>query len=591
MTLLPKMIGSATDDTGAVLVLFAVFASVTILLMALVINLGNWFGHQRHLQLQADAAALAAAQVYEFPCTEAVKKEIYKTAGLYGGFTSVVTPEGEQTLPPKEPNVEPYNKQIGNTTQSNIHAEINKKGYFGQPSNGQPSETTTVEKAPCEPEADMIDVKLTETEPPWFFQAFGVKDIDAHARVSVLKESEATGVLPITESQPVEGRVYFVNDDAADETGGDKNYEDEVLATAPLKHSEASGKGGVLWTFAPASVSIKAAHIGVRIALSGKAGTLTTEGETKPTACTHEWVECFDEDGDVVPPLLNISGYSEEKTGTVKVPLTRKVTLSTPAGDTCTDGYFSNYLGGASKEEPCTFTIEAEVAYGAPENSTHHELTDTKGIKITPEVLVNENKKVAGLKELTHEEKGGTIVWTGTGKLPTNIPVTAENPGSAQINLLVACEPKATESFCKSASSEEKGTAKDVQRIFGWGPDGADRVAGASVGEEGGATKDADDFELCTSAEEKEVSEKKHPACEHKLVATIELSGSLVDATKYEKAPYHILYGDNDQDHDDQFVVACPPRCRRLQTPKKKLPQMKKPTKRASRPAAKASTK
>ena len=65
---------------------------------------------------------------------------------------------------PKSPAL--YNEQIGGTSQANIHEEINSKKYFGQST----GDTTTVEKAPCEPEASMIDVKMTETEPPVVLQ-------------------------------------------------------------------------------------------------------------------------------------------------------------------------------------------------------------------------------------------------------------------------------------------------------------------------------------------------------------------------------------------------------------------------------------
>ncbi len=49
------------------------------------------------------------------------------------------------------------------------------------------------------------------------------------------------------------------------------------------------------------------------------------------------------------------------------------------------------------------------------------------------------------------------------------------------------------------------------------------------------------------------------------MAATIKLSGSLQDAVKFNTAegqpisPFHVLYADNDQENDDQFVMTCPP--------------------------------
>src|ERR1700722_6451520 len=90
------------DETGAVLVLFALFMSVAVLLLAFVIDTGTWFAHHRHLQLQADAAAYSAAAKFDYPCTPTVEKEIYQAAGLYGGASTVTAPGGrsETTEPP-----------------------------------------------------------------------------------------------------------------------------------------------------------------------------------------------------------------------------------------------------------------------------------------------------------------------------------------------------------------------------------------------------------------------------------------------------------------------------------------------------------
>src|SRR5882762_4207266 len=80
-------------EDGAVVVIFAVFAPVAVLLAALAIDAGSWFLHNRHLQLQADAGALAAAQAFQ-PCEN---EPIYKTAGQYGGASAVTTPQGDVT--------------------------------------------------------------------------------------------------------------------------------------------------------------------------------------------------------------------------------------------------------------------------------------------------------------------------------------------------------------------------------------------------------------------------------------------------------------------------------------------------------------
>src|ERR1700758_3974327 len=80
----------APSERGAVLVTFALFAPVAVLFLSFSIDIGNTFWHARHLQAQADASALAAAQGFQ-PCEN---NNIYKSAGQYGGAANVITPSG-----------------------------------------------------------------------------------------------------------------------------------------------------------------------------------------------------------------------------------------------------------------------------------------------------------------------------------------------------------------------------------------------------------------------------------------------------------------------------------------------------------------
>src|SRR5438105_14537013 len=48
-----------TSDRGAVIVIVAVWMTSAIALVTFVIDVGHWYEHRRHLQVQVDAAALA----------------------------------------------------------------------------------------------------------------------------------------------------------------------------------------------------------------------------------------------------------------------------------------------------------------------------------------------------------------------------------------------------------------------------------------------------------------------------------------------------------------------------------------------------
>src|SRR6059036_2215902 len=81
------------SERGAVLVLFALMAPVLVAFLIYVIDVNNWNEHKRHLQVQVDSAALAAAAGFQ-PCNN---QEIYSRAGEYSGASSVTTPTGTVT--------------------------------------------------------------------------------------------------------------------------------------------------------------------------------------------------------------------------------------------------------------------------------------------------------------------------------------------------------------------------------------------------------------------------------------------------------------------------------------------------------------
>src|ERR671934_3014534 len=101
---------TARGEHGAVLVLVLLWLPVLVLMAAFVIDVANWFVHKRHLQMQADAAALAAAADWSGAgCDDAA---INARAAEYGGGT--------------------YNAQIGGTAPSRGHLSIKFFANYNQ---------------------------------------------------------------------------------------------------------------------------------------------------------------------------------------------------------------------------------------------------------------------------------------------------------------------------------------------------------------------------------------------------------------------------------------------------------------------------
>ena len=303
-----------SGERGAVLVIVVVWMWLALLPMfvVFVVDVGNWFVHKRHLQLQADAGALAGGGLFTFPCSDApIVAEARKYSGDPGSGS-------------------PYNLQVAPTDQSNVHVLVNSTQYWNEGgtdySDGGP---------PCS--TSFIDVKITEATLPWFFGLGVVPAINAHARVEIQALNRALGALPVAvpDVDPRVGRAYFV-----DEANGGA-----VIASVPLTKT-GSSNGMAVWdnVSAPLSVPINSSRIGVRIALGG--GTSTTCGE--------DLVECYDMGSS--NGLLFVRGWSGSGSGAPpNVPIARSVTLFPGS---CSDAYF------VASASACTVGVAATVDFG-----------------------------------------------------------------------------------------------------------------------------------------------------------------------------------------------------------------------------------
>jgi Flp pilus assembly protein TadG len=360
----------ARDERGAALVLFALSLPVLVLMMSFVLDVGNWFAHKRHLQMQADASALAAAMDLRTPCSDTV---VQGTATSYGG--------GD------------WNAQIQNR-QSSVHMKINSQTYYNQDSG--PIDTTAPTDPPCT--AHAVDVKLTEVDLPWYFKIANVPFINAHARVGLFTVDSYTGSLPLAvpDVDPHEVLAQFVDED----TG-------QVLGTKTLTRVGEVG-GLVHWDNAdsPLSVTFNAKHVGVRV--------ITTRSSS--TTCGDALVNCYD--AGSTKGLVYIRGWTRDGTPSATTgPIARSVSIEPAVG--C-DGYF-NY--GAA----CNVGLRATVDIGT-EASADVKLTAVVGNQkadlvlqpdgtwLSPASLTIASRAGPVPIELTWEVKGNTPLCSSNGK-------------------------------------------------------------------------------------------------------------------------------------------------------------------------------
>jgi Flp pilus assembly protein TadG len=187
---------AAADERGAALVI-TLLAMLTLMVVAgYAIDTAIWFVHGRHLQTQADAAALAAAQ--DFQCTPGtidatVDTQIANTVHTYDG-TGLSTPA---TSSPYNPQVslQPTPATVYNATNHNLFSKLNTATYVNQTTPTDTGPLGAWTGSPCKDEA--INVKMTETNLPSFFPFINPSYINKEAQVSIQSVAAFANALPL----------------------------------------------------------------------------------------------------------------------------------------------------------------------------------------------------------------------------------------------------------------------------------------------------------------------------------------------------------------------------------------------------------
>jgi len=197
------LIKGGSDERGSILVLFTLWLPVLILFILFVVDVGNWFVHKRHLQLQADAGALAGGGLFE----ECLGDPVTGNAAIAAEARRYA---GDPTANPR------FNGQIP-PQAANVFVRINSLGYYPNPdfAGGQPCDFVT---NPANPDAGAVHVWMHEDDLPLFFGVaglFNVVDVSADARVEVREANVLNLLRPfgVRDVNPRSAGVLFVNDD------------------------------------------------------------------------------------------------------------------------------------------------------------------------------------------------------------------------------------------------------------------------------------------------------------------------------------------------------------------------------------------
>jgi hypothetical protein len=444
-----SLVPDTRTEDGSVLVAATIIIAALVLLSVGIIQVGAWFQDRRHLQVRADAGALAGAQFFNECFVDPSagvnpKADMEKAASQYAGFTAY------QGNPLAGSFAPAYN--TGENTGSNAIA-FQSKTYPGGGGDA-PDDTNTATE--CDPSNLGLDVKLTRDVGGLFsITPFG--HIHAHARVQ-LKEVQSlvpSFPLAVPEIVPNAVGVTFVNEDTGAELTGCSGADLVASAgscTFKLQDSGNTGPGtdpfGLgPWVTPSASVNLPnfaagdvtaAKHIGMRVGVGNVVQSCAGAGDGTM------W-QCYNADANALSHgIVMIDEVNPAQTAPVQL---LGVWPTTCAG--------SPFAGSPSLTSPCAATITAKIDFGASFDPTKTTVTAT----VTQIVDKKTNKTQKQTFALSYN--AGTGLWsaplaTTTAAVNINPPDTG-NGSEYTIDL----------SWQTTGKSAGNGTWPGVQRFVG----------------------------------------------------------------------------------------------------------------------------
>jgi len=235
------------SEKGSVTVLVVLLLPFILAISAIALDVTNWYLHHRHLQTQADAAALAGgAMLQSGTCDNA---SVFAEAIRYSGDEAA---------------------------GSDLNLPVSRNA----------TTTLSFEREPDPCAAGAVETLISEVDIPWIFNVFGLDrtDISTSARVQLNEISELDGALPLAIKDQRVQDVTFLVVDEDQAVGNAARYLGASTVTTALDPDEAIETWSNVTD--PISVAVTVPNVGIRV-------SWRFNGET---ACAATDFRCFDED-------------------------------------------------------------------------------------------------------------------------------------------------------------------------------------------------------------------------------------------------------------------------------------------------------
>lgn|GEM_PF-2690012 len=354
LTGLHKQFGRLSEERGSAFVAAGIMAVSFVLLGAVIVQVGQWLVHRRHIQARADAAALAGGQALA-DCfnlnvngnTEAtLDSRIESWAKSYGGIAGGAA-AGTGS---------PYNKQFGTANANLMSFQSNNYPSTSNPNPGASvgldgrSPADSHECADSKNNANLwLDVKMSQQgiSPIFSGAPFGfLATVHGWARVQLQQIKSLTPTLPlaIPDVRPKQVAVTFVDQSTGNALSGCPNGCVFQLG-GPTQSGQLNDWGANVTIPMPLADH----NVGMRVGIGSQVGTCAHVNATGTYTC-------YDYGG--TGGIVTLRSYSSTANGTQSAPVLRAVTPTT-----CSNApFFSTFqaTGGS-----CSAGVTATVDFGA----------------------------------------------------------------------------------------------------------------------------------------------------------------------------------------------------------------------------------
>jgi Putative Flp pilus-assembly TadE/G-like len=474
-----RTLAGAASERGSILITAGIIIVAFALLGGAVLEVGSWFIHRRHLQVQTDAAALAAAPYFEDcildPSGATALPDMTRVANEYGHF-----------------NGSTANFNVGfngtGSTGGTVASNYNRLAYPSGSTHPPDPATDFADNAnPCA--GNLFDVKATETGIQHLFNFSPLAQVNAHSRVEIFEINEEKGLLPIGVPDP---RFQYAFASFIDESTGNPISGCTISNPDPLDNAAGCefrlfpngidpGTGNQLWdpgTGHLVSVPISTRDIGVRIRLVG--------AKDPNLPCGQTFTECYTDPTATNQGIVYVRGWDPTALPTA-APTVHNAWLLAGSGSTACapDAYFAT--------SDCSAGFQAEIDFGdRPLSGSGVTASVTATIAGGTTIPLTDSGPVGGTTHLWTANTGLNIVGAGAHAV-TLTWNWSQTSGTWRGN---TCKTGGNNP-CKGSGDLESGNP--VQRAFEGSFDQSGPLERVQVFEPGVSTSGADSFQRGTT--------------------------------------------------------------------------------------------